>query len=189
MKTPLLALAISIAGLPALANEFAPAMEAYLKSDVMAWSSAPILIDTLRAQNAESTGYAQSQIDQMDQAWRAEVGASASPTIDRVISNAAADFLREQVEASGGRITEVILMDATGLNAAVSHVTSDMWQGDEAKFQQTYLIGPDATHFGDIEQDESTGRYQGQISFSVTDPSSGEVLGAMTIGVDAESLL
>ena len=80
-------------------------------------------------------------------------------------------------------------MDAQGINAAVSHVTSDMWQGDEAKYQQTYLVGPSAVHFGDIEKDESTGRYQGQISITVTDPSSGDLLGAMTIGVDAEALL
>lgn len=80
-------------------------------------------------------------------------------------------------------------MDSVGLNAAVSHVTSDMWQGDEAKYTETYMAGPDAVHFSEIEKDESTGRYQGQISFTVVDPASGEALGAITVGVDADSLL
>ncbi|MEL7115265.1 MAG: hypothetical protein AAGP08_06665 [Pseudomonadota bacterium] len=189
MKTKIFAAALSALAFPAVANDFAPMMESYLESDVMAWAADPVLIEAVRAQNAVSADYTPSDIDNMDKAWRAEVGTGQTPTIDPVIANAAADFLRNQVEASGGRITEVILMDAVGLNVAVSHVTSDMWQGDEAKYQETYLVGSDAIHFGDIEKDESTGRYQGQISFTVTDPASGDVLGAMTVGVDAESLL
>jgi len=85
-------------------------------------------------------------------------------------------------------ITEIILMDAVGLNVAVSHVTSDYWQGDEAKHQDTYGVGPDAVHFSEIELDESTQRYQGQISVTLVDPASGEAIGAVTIGVDAQAL-
>lgn len=175
--------------LPASASEFEPAMKDFLESEVRAWSTDPVLLDALRARNAMTAAYSQDQIDAMDQAWRAEVGMSSTPTIDPIMVNAAADFLREQVALSGGRMTEVILMDAKGLNAAVSHITSDMWQGDEAKYIDTFLVGPDAAHFSDIEKDESTGRFQGQISFSIVDPATGEVLGAMTVGVDADSLL
>ena len=189
MKAPLLALALAALAAPAAAESFKPVMEEFLNSDVKGWAENPVLLDALRAQNIASSAYSQDEIDALDQAWRAEVGAGSSPTIDPVITNAAAEFLREQVAASGGQITEIILMDATGLNAAVSHVTSDMWQGDEAKYTQTYPKGPSAVHFSEIEKDESTGRYQGQISFSVTDPVTGNVIGAMTVGVDAESLL
>ena len=189
MKASLFALALAALAAPAAADSFKPAMEAFLQSDVKGWAADPVLLDALRTQNATSTAYSQAEIDALDQAWRAEVGAGSSPTIDPVMSNAAAAFLRSRVEASGGQITEIILMDATGLNVAVSHVTSDMWQGDEAKYTETYPMGPSGVHFGDIEKDESTGRYQGQISFSITDPATGDVLGAMTVGVDAESLL
>lgn len=189
MKAPLFALALVALAAPASADSFTPVLEEFLESDVKDWADSPVLLDTLRAQNVTSASYSQDDIDALDQAWRAEVGTGNSPTIDPVITNAAADFLRERVEASGGHITEIILMDAAGLNAAVSHVTSDMWQGDEAKYQKTYPMGPSGVHYSDIEKDESTGRYQGQISFSVTDPATGDVLGAMTVGVDAESLL
>ena len=79
-------------------------------------------------------------------------------------------------------------MDAKGLNVGQSAITSDFWQGDEAKFRDTYLVGADALHFSEIELDESTGRYQAQISFTVSDEATGESLGAVTVGVDAELL-
>lgn len=189
MKSTFYAAAFACFAAPAAANDFQPAMEAFLSEDVIAWSTDPVLIDALNAGNAATSGYSQDQIDMLDQTWRAEIGTGATPTIDPVLSNAASDFLRGQVEASGGRITEVILMDARGLNVAVSEITSDMWQGDEAKHSETYGVGPNAVHFSEIEQDESTGMYQGQISFAITDPATGELIGAITIGVDAEALL
>ncbi len=189
MKKRLIALALAALPATGFANEFAPAMESYLDRNVMPWATNPVLLDALRAQNAANAAVDQARIDELDAAWQGEIGTGATPTIDPILSNAAADFLRQQVEASGGAMTEVILMDSHGLNVAVSHVTSDMWQGDEEKFTQTYAAGPDGRHFGEIEKDESTGRYQSQISFTVVDPDSGEPLGAMTVAVDAESLL
>jgi len=174
---------------PAIANEFEPALRAFLADEVRAWSQSPVLIDAIREMNAERAGYDQAQIDAMDTAWRAEIGTGTTPTITPIIENAAADFLREQVEASGGRITEVFVMGAHGLNVASSGLTSDMWQGDEAKFTMSYGVGADGVHVGEVELDESTQRYQGQVSLTITDPDTGEPIGAMTIGVDAESLL
>lgn len=190
MKTSLLAaLAISLAAPAFAGNEFQPEMEAYLAENVQDWATAPVLVDALRAQNAAYADLTQADIDALDTAWRAEVGSSSMPSVTPVLNNAAADFLREQIAASGGQITEVILMDSHGLNVAVSHVTSDMWQGDEAKHAETFDIGAGAVHYGEIEEDESTGAYQAQISFTIVDPESGEPIGAMTVAVDAEMFL
>jgi len=68
-------------------------------------------------------------------------------------------------------------------------VTSDYWQGDEAKFTQTYAVGSDAVHFSDIDFDESSQSYQAQISFTIIDPASGAPIGAMTVGVLADGLM
>ncbi|MDE4134999.1 hypothetical protein PXK00_17960 [Phaeobacter sp. QD34_3] len=174
---------------PVWANDFEPSMRAYLETNVRDWAQSPVLIDAINGQNARTSGYAQADIDAMDTAWRAEVGTASTPTITPVMQNAAADFLREQVSKSGGRITEVFVMDAHGLNVAASNVTSDMWQGDEAKFQQTYPVGPDAVHFGDVELDASTQTYQAQISLTIVDPATGAPIGAMTVAVDAEALM
>lgn len=171
------------------ANEFKPAMESFLEGEVRNWANDPILVDAITRQNAATNGYSDADIEALDQAWRAEVGASSTPTIAPVLENAAAEFLREQVDASGGRITEVFVMDARGLNVAASHVTSDYWQGDEAKFDQTYGIGAGSVHFGEVEFDESTRRYQSQISLTIADPETGMPVGAMTVGIDADALM
>lgn len=173
----------------AAANDFAPAMSAYLDSEIRSWAQSQILVDAIAAQNARTASYDQSRIDALDLAWRAEVGTSETPTVTPVMENAAADFLRNRVDISGGQITEVFIMDAHGLNVAASALTSDMWQGDEAKFQKTYSAGPGAVHFSEVELDDSTQRYQGQISLTITDPATGAPIGAMTVGVDAEALM
>lgn len=185
----LLGMGLSLFAAPALANDFKPAMEGFYESEVRGWASDPVLVEAITTQNAVTGGYSDAEIDALDQAWRSEVGAAASPTISPVLENAAADFLRGRVAASGGRITEVFVMDARGLNVAASHVTSDYWQGDEAKHSETYGAGAGAVHFSEIELDESTQRYQGQISLTIVDPATGAPVGAMTIGVDAEALM
>lgn len=64
-------------------------------------------------------------------------------------------------------------------------VTSDYWQGDEAKFQKSFEMGPGAFFIDDIELGESRQTYRGQVSFAITDPASGDVVGAITIGLNA----
>lgn len=189
MKTILTALSLAIVSAPAFADEFTPALQDFLDNQVTAWAQDEEIVNAINAQNERTAGYDQNMIDELDATWRAEVGASVTPTISPVLNNATAEFLRSQVEASGGMITEVFIMDMHGLNVAASDVTSDYWQGDEAKFSETYGRGAGANHIGDVEFDESTQTYQGQISLTIVDPSTGEPIGAMTVGVDAEALL
>lgn len=189
MGAALLAASTFLTSPVSAADEFAPAMQAFLENNITAWANDPVLLDALRGANDVTAGYSDAEINALDQAWRAEVGTGTTPTITPVLNNAAADFLRSQIDASGGAISEAFLMDSVGLNVAASGVTSDMWQGDEAKFTATYGAGAGSIHIGDVELDESTQSYQGQISLTIVDPATGEMLGAMTVGVDAEALL
>lgn len=79
-------------------------------------------------------------------------------------------------------------MDNKGLNVAQSDITSDFWQGDEAKWQNTFLKGPGAFDIGEVEEDESTQMFQSQISYTVTDPATGNAIGAITVGVNVDAL-
>lgn len=173
----------------ATADEFTPLIHGFYETNVSTWAQSDVLVQAITEQNARTTAYDQAQIDALDQAWRAEVGTGSTPTISPVLESAAAEFLRQQVAGSGGQITEIFIMDARGLNVAASDVTSDYWQGDEEKFSETHGAGPGAVHISDVELDESTQRYQGQLSFTITDPASGAPIGAMTVGIDAESLM
>jgi hypothetical protein len=176
-----------VASAPAFANDAEPRMREYLETEISAWAANPVLIEAIRNQNTATQGYSQAQIDEMDQAWRKEVGMTDSAVIGPVLQNAASDYLRGVVADAGGVITEVFVMDARGLNVAASDVTSDYWQGDEQKFTETFQVGAEGVHFGEIEFDESSQTYQGQISFSVVDPETSAPVGAMTVGVNAES--
>ncbi|MEM9684356.1 MAG: hypothetical protein AAF942_13885 [Pseudomonadota bacterium] len=174
---------------PLSANEFAAAMEAFYQSEIADLATDQTLIDAVAAQNRETSGFSLADIEALDQTWRAEVGTSSTPTITPVLENAAADVLRSHVASFGGRITEIFVMDAQGLNVAASDVTSDYWQGDEAKHSETFGVGADAVHFSEVELDESTQRYQGQISFPIVDPATNTPIGAITVGVDADALM
>lgn len=180
---------ISIGATPVLASDYKSAMQDFHGSKLAEWAANPMVVSAINAQNTVTEGYDLAQIERLDQAWRAEVGEAATPTISPVLDNVTSDFLRDQVAASGGSITEVFMMDAKGLNVAASDTTSDYWQGDEKKFSLTYILGADAIHYSEVEFDESTQMYQAQISFTIVDPATGQAIGAMTVGVDADALV
>lgn len=190
-KLKLLAVALATTfATQASATEFHVEMQSFITENVSAWASDPILTDAIRAQNTQTSDFDQAKIDELDLLWRSLVGAddTVAPIRD-VLTGPAADFLREQVAATNGAITEAFIMDARGLNVAASAATSDYWQGDEDKFTQTYPLGANAIHFGDIEVDESTETVQGQVSMTIVDTTTGDVIGAMTIGIDLTALM
>lgn len=175
---------------PAIASdEFTPALEAYMNDEIMDWANAPEIVAAIKAQNDAHASLTQTQIEEMDQAWRGTVTTPQNDPIAPVLENPVSDALRARIDASMGAMTEIFIMDEHGLNVAASDVTSDMWQGDEAKFQDTYGKGAGSVHISGVELDESTQRYQGQISVTIVDPETGSPIGAITVGVDAESLL
>lgn len=169
-------------------DEFTVPLTALAKSEIAAFASDPILIEAINAQNAISSGYDQAKIDALDKQWRAEVGATSRPLIDATLANAASKYLAGVQEESLGKYTEIFAMDAKGLNVAQSTLTSDYWQGDEDKFTGSFGAGADAVQIGEIEQDESTQVFQSQVSVPITDPATGALIGAITVGVDVSML-
>jgi len=186
-RTLLLSAPLVVAASLAQAVDAPPAMRAFVEADIMSWAETEQVISAVNAQNTETAGSSEAQIIEWDNAWRAQVGQSDQPLISEVMGSNLSKFLMEKVEASGGRITEIFVMDALGLNVASSGVTSDYWQGDEAKYTESFGVGSGAVFVDAIEFDESAQSYQGQISVSLTDPATGEVVGAMTIGLNAEA--
>ncbi|WP_298975162.1 hypothetical protein [uncultured Roseobacter sp.] len=187
LRTLLLSAPLVVAASLAHAVDAPPAMKAFVDSEVMGWAQDAQVIDAINAQNTQTAGASAAQIEEWDTQWRGEVGADSQPLISDVMGRPLSVFLGEQVAASGGRITEIFVMDAMGLNVAASDVTSDYWQGDEDKHAKTYGVGAGAVFVDEVEFDESTQSYQGQVSVALTDPATGEVIGAMTIGLNAEA--
>jgi hypothetical protein len=163
-------------------------VKALVDSQVRGWISDPVVVDAVKAQNAKNAGLTQADIDALDQQWRAETSASAKPLIEQTLASALSGYLKNLKDGSQGLYTEIFVMDNKGLNVGQSDVTSDYWQGDEDKWQKTYPAGPDAMLIDGVEQDESTQRFQTQVSLSIVDPANGEAIGAVTIGIDVETL-
>lgn len=155
----------------------------YVKTQVMAWLDEPVMIDGLRDGNAFSQHLSFDDILALDASWKAEFDAPTRPLIDPIESNALSRFLKEKQRAAGGKITELIVMNARGLNVGISEPTSDYWQGDEDKWRWTYLKGKGAMFVDTAGVDPSTGIRQRQISLTITDPRTGQPIGAIAIGI------
>ncbi|WP_183830703.1 hypothetical protein [Rhizobium sp. BK377] len=159
----------------------------YVTSDVKPWLNDPAVIEAIKAQNAANASLGAADIDALDKKWRAEVDGSDHTMIDGVLGNALSKFLQEKKAASDGKIAEIFVMDAKGLNVGQSDATSDYWQGDEAKFQKSFGAGKDAVFVDEIEKDESTQALQSQASVTISD-DKGTPIGAITVGVNVDAL-
>ena len=179
---------LSLVAAPQAQDEFTAPLTELAKGEIAAFANDPALVSAIIAQNAVTAAYDQAKIDALDVQWRAEVGTASKPLIDATLANAASQYLAGVQEASGGKYTEIFAMDAKGLNVGQSTLTSDYWQGDEDKFTASFGAGADAVHVGEVEQDESTQIFQSQVSVPITDPATGAVIGAITVGVDVSML-
>lgn len=188
MKNVMLLIGMLVASFSLSANEYQEVLTSYATNQVKAIAADPDIIAAVKKQNAESKDLTQDQIISLDKKWRAEVGQSSAPMIEQTLASPTSKKLQDMQQVSNGAITEIFVMDDKGLNVAQSAVTSDYWQGDEAKWQKTFLVGPNAYHIGDVEEDESTQMFQSQVSYAITDPASGKVIGAITVGVNVEEL-
>ena len=172
----------------ALAQDHVGPITDYVKANVETWLSDPVVIGAINEQNAAHAGLTQADIDALDKQWRAEVDAGAKPLIDKVMGNALSKFLADKQAEAGGMITEAFVMDNKGLNVGQSEITSDYWQGDEAKWQKTDPVGPGTIFVDGVDKDESTQRLQSQVSIAISDPATGQAIGAITLGIDVEGL-
>lgn len=182
-----IATAAALLTTPAFANDYTAQLTELAKAKLQEIAHSADVKSAIMAQNTETTGFDQTKIDNLDKKWRAEVDASSRPMIDGILANATSAYLKKVQEDSEGLFTEIFAMDAKGLNVGQSSVTSDYWQGDEAKWQKTYSIGADALHISEVEQDESTQTFQSQVSIPVLD-DAGKPIGAITFGVNVEML-
>lgn len=187
----MLLLGSTISALPlstALAEEahVAPVTE-YVTAKVKPWLTDTVVISAIKAQNAANAKLSEADILALDKKWRAEVDSSSRATIDSVLNNALSKLLVEKKEKSEGAITEIFIMDAKGLNVGQSDITSDYWQGDEAKFKKSFGVGKNALFVDEVEKDESSQTLQSQASVTISD-ESGTPIGAVTIGINVDSL-
>lgn len=190
-RWPALAAALVIALLPAgpagaQQDIRITAVADYIEANVRPWLSEPAIINAVIAQNALHSRLNQAEIQDLDARWRAELLSAKRPLIDATLSNPLSLYLKGQQRAAEGLITEIFVMDNRGLNVGQSDITTDYWQGDEAKWLKSFGAG--LVHIEEAARDESTQLMQSQASLPIRDPDSGEIIGAITVGVNLDAL-
>lgn len=166
---------------PALAADPPAALTAKIEQLKQEWASNPVLIQAIEAQNALNTPLA--AIKELDERWRATPGLASF--MEPIMGNAAAEELY-RLEAAAGYVLESFVMDNQGALVAATNKTSDYWQGDEAKFTESFRNGAGGVHVGEVEFDSSAQTHLAQVSLAIM--KDGKAIGAITIGVDVQAI-
>lgn len=172
----------------ASANEFADKMKSYFESKVRPVLAEAVIQDAIKAQNNKNAALTPAEIDTLDKDWRTQAKAGRGPLLDTVLANPVSQRLKTLKADSNGTIAEIFVIDAKGLNVGQSDITSDYMQGDEAKWQKTYAVGPNAVFIDEVDFDDSSQAFQAQISVTITDQTDGQSIGAVTVGLAIEKL-
>ena len=155
---------------------------ASLIKDIKSWASTPVVLMTVKASNKRHAGITEPQILVLDKQWRAERKSTDQPLITSVVSSPLSGYLTRVQANSLGLISEIIVMDDVGLNAGQSDITTDFWQGDEAKFQKTFPKGAGALFIDKPEVEKDTGTERVQVNMTLDD--GGTPVGAITVEIN-----
>lgn len=174
------------------ANQSPPNVKALLTDNFIretrSWLANPIVELSIKAQNERRGSLSQSDIDDLDKQWRNERKIEDKPLISATLSAPLSVFLLRVQAENLGLYTEIFVMDANGLNVGQSAITGDYWQGDEAKFQKTFPVGPNAVFIDEPEWDEDRKIWRAQLNLTLADQKSDHAIGAATVEVNLTEL-
>ncbi len=158
-------------------------------AEMRGWIEVPVTITTLRGLSDEQGALSQAEIEALDTAWREQrTQIGDRPLVAELMARPLSNYLIRRQAQANGLYTEIFVVSDRGLNAGQSAVTSDYWQGDEAKFTETFEVGPDAVFVDAAELHAESGIWRQQVNFTIADPDSGKPLGAVTIEVNLTEL-
>jgi len=155
--------------------------------DVRGWLENAVVSLSISSQNKIRKGMSQDEIDAADKQWRAERESDDQPLVAGILTNPLSSYLTQVQAQSGGLFAEIFVMDAVGLNVGQSSITSDFWQGDEGKFQNTYPKGPDAVFIDEAEYNEGSDTWRSQLNMTLSNEER-QPIGAVTIEVNLNEL-
>jgi len=166
----------------AMAAEKAPqAVYDLANAKLVSLGKSNLIISAVKEQNAKNMSL--ESIKEMDEKWKNTPGIAdfMKPLMD---SGCGPNL--KQIQSMNPFYAEIFVMDNQGANVCQTDKTSDYWQGDEAKFQESFNGGVGAVFVDDVEFDDSTQSYISQVSVPVMD--GGKAIGAITFGIDVDKL-
>ena len=167
-------------------HDWRRAVERQILPDIETVLGAAIIPYAVQAQNTRYGDMTQQVIDELDAQWRRERDLDAQPLISAVLSNPTSSYLTRVQAQSLGLYTEIFVMDRNGVNVGQSNISSDFWQGDEAKFQQTYDLGAGSVFVDEPEFRDDVRVWVVQVNTSID--QGGLPIGAATFEVNLTEL-
>lgn len=150
--------------------------------------SSDIVRISVNAQNEKLRTLPQADIDTLDKQWVAERKSDDKPLIAATLSNPLSVYLARVQGKSLGLYAEIFIMDQNGLNVGQSSVTSDFWQGDEDKFQKTFMAQDNGLFIDAAEWDDEAKIWRGQVSFPLFEGPDKKKIGAVTVELNLTEL-
>ncbi len=192
MRTILTVALLGALAIPAFAKPASPDPNALidepLMRDIAKWLDTEIVRLSIKTQNERYGSLSQNEIDNLDQQWRKERKLEDKPLIAATLSNPLSTYLSRMQGQSAGLFVEIFVMDKNGLNVGQSSITSDFWQGDEAKHKNTFPKGPDAVFIDEPEWDDTLKIWRAQVNRTVSDKDGNTPIGAVTVEVNLTEL-
>ncbi len=173
---------IAVFPVVALASNFemTPAVQTELdkqKQVVAGWAADPVIVGAVKEQNTKGP------IDGMDNPkWKTT--RRSEPVVKAFQSNAAGQYLKAKLDASGGTFSEAFLNGSRGEKVAFVEKTTSYIHVGQAKHDVPF--GSGKSWQGKPEFDESSQTYAVQISVPVLD--GGKPVGSLVVGVNLSHL-
>lgn len=163
-------------------------INADIRKNISDWLNQEIVRLSIQSQNERYGNLDQQSIIALDKKWRAERKQSDKPLISATLSNPLSVYLSRVQGQSLGLYSEIFIMDNKGLNVGQSSITSDFWQGDEAKFQKTFPNGVNASFVDTPEWDDKYRIWKTQLNITIANKNGATPIGAATIEINLTEL-
>ena len=158
------------------------AVKQYASKVLLPITENKIFLKSTTEQNAQ--GVSLAEIKKIDGEWKAAEEEMPIQT-EKLTNTCAKEMIR--IVSANSQIIEAFVMDNQGAVVCENALTSDYWQGDEAKWQNSFNGGKGGVDVGAVEFDKSANAKLQQISLPIYD-ASGRAIGAITFGVNVGSL-
>jgi len=158
----------------------------FVVNEMKLWMKNDIVLKTLRKQNEKHALLSQTDKKILNDTWNGERRKNKKPLMNRVLENDLSKLLRTIKEDSVGVFTEIIIIDAYGVNAGQSMISEDYWQGGNKKWENTLGSRSYGTYISDLGFDYNTEFFQVEVAFIVTEDD--EPIGVIYAGIDVDQI-
>ncbi|MCH2209020.1 MAG: hypothetical protein MK132_24595 [Lentisphaerales bacterium] len=156
-------------------------VKTYVKKALIPLHNNAVFVTEVKKHNAKAMSL--DKIKEIDKKWQA--AEDYLPIQEQLMDNTCAREIIKIIEVNPA-IKEAFVMGNQGAVVGENDLTSDYWQGDEAKWKNSFNGGKGGIDVGKVKHDKSTNSQLQQISIPVID--GGKVIGAITFGLDISKL-